>query len=264
MSRWIFLIPLIALVLISGCVSPEGSPGLQPSPGPSIVPPAETLLSAVGVYCADVPLLSELSCTDTETGTSSTLKGNIETNYDVELQDYCGSWIELVEASCSNGIVVLEKVNCDFGCEYGVCEPAPDSPTCTDSDPAGDPYVKGKVETNYGVNLNDYCDAGEIGYVELSCVNGRVREEKRACEYGCTGGACREAPATLATCEDDDGYNPYFKGRVDTNYGVRKTDYCLNEVELVELTCSGNRAVQETIFCPFGCRDSACRCPGAG
>lgn len=204
--------------------------------------------------------------------------------------DECVGPSNLNEIYCENGSMKLEPdVECEYGCSQGACLKT--KPTCYDSDPQNDPYVKGYATIDNGLNkFYDYCGT-EVGCVSGSCLytltqrycdDYKISYKFYECPNGCLNGACIQqtcsdgiqdngetgvdcggpCPACqIQTCTDSDGgINYYVKGYV-TYEGyvlngelIKDFDVCAKDV------ITGNDVVQEK-YCTsngIGTIDYAC------
>ena len=108
---------------------------------------------------------------------------------------------------------------------------------CSDSDGGIRPFEKGVANGN-----EDSCGDG-LDVIEWHCEAGEAVSTRIQCEYGCAGGACKEAPSCI-------------QGAESVLYdGEEFAPYCSVE-GLVEYSCNGN-ALQSRVT-PCKCVDGEC------
>ncbi len=147
-------------------------------------------------------------------------------------------------------------------------------PPCSDSDNGKNYYESGRVITGDN-KIDDLCLAKDNIYTiieENYCENGEAKSENYQCEYGCALsengvaiGKCN-GDGSLMECIDSDGDNGFTKGKVKAmaitlsgkEERFSKTDFCKDN-QVIEWTCNQNKFVFNTIDCPDGCEDGACK-----
>ena len=149
--------------------------------------------------------------------------------------------------------------------------------TCTDSEEAFNPNIKGTVSLSNGTILEDTCcdisnsaawidtcSTTKDTVIEYYCSGGEGTHwgfAAAGCGYGykCEDGAC--VPASDVLCTDSDGgVNLKVKGTATDSSGT-ETDYCYADGALAEYSCLSNYAKKRGYFnCPSGykCDDGAC------
>jgi len=215
----------------------------------------------------------------------------VQNNVDSPVSSCAGSGCMVRELSCSEeeaskGMTVSESINCSYGCENGVCLPAP---TCTDSDGGVNYSVRGQIEIKDAsgkIISSDWDDCDEEFFCNANGTAGIVSPP--SCLYGCFEGVCLPAPV----CNDSDGgLNYEVKGltngkSVFPDEGVTsKTDYCIQKnpdglfqlnqslrdpylagkiascsqrCAVQEYSCSTDTIVSDIVDCPNGCKEGRC------
>lgn len=98
----------------------------------------------------------------------------------------------------------------------------------------------------------DYCIDNKT-LIEYFCENG-TKEMVQICNGLCFEGSCIET-----ACADTDGNNIFSMGQVDYN-GVKKIDFCISELNVIEYSCFSEEMTNTSIQCPadYVCKDGYC------
>lgn len=257
-------------------------PAVDPFCGDNICNSNETC-SSCELDCGVCPTIND-SCTDTDGGIVSEIKGTVEvvkngvSSFHEDSCNYYNISETLGENYCSGNAWRVIPITCQNGCSNGACLP-PGNNTCTDTD-GDDIFVQGEVvimdeEGNVISRSTDFCTGPEAytgvtcSVVEYTCSDGELSQSYVFCPncgsdssgaVGCIieAGACTK---TADQCSDGDAYrlNPEFypdsaRGWLD-GFSYLIKDVCLDSSTLIEQTCSGVKASNETIFCNEGCVD---------
>jgi len=138
-----------------------------------------------------------VTCTDSDDGIIEEIKG-VTTFKTDKMIDYCQDNI-LIEYYCSkDGMLLNERIPCEFGCDDGTCLDFEDNTTnqtsCYDSDGGFNYYVQGTCNDSEGYVMTDYCYNAVL--TEFICGNENQCVESHNspfnCPYGCSNGACIE------------------------------------------------------------------------
>ncbi|MBN2203105.1 MAG: hypothetical protein JW700_02895 [Candidatus Aenigmarchaeota archaeon] len=230
-------------------------------------------------YLDSTPFSSDDYCVDSGTIMEYYCSGN----YEQSQQQSCGT-DSYGSSYCSSNEVYQDYT--DYFCASGTCDSSATpvfQEDCDDSDGYGSNYCNGdSVMKNY---YDYFCAAGACNYTITpesvvncdiydyygsnycynddvyrnyndyycsigSCNMSSIPELVETCDYGCTNGEC---DVILDSCSDTDG------GFVLTTQGTASgylsenpynyTDYCANNMTLVEFYCSGNLAYNYSTSC---------------
>ncbi|MBR9676131.1 hypothetical protein GOV05_03925 [Candidatus Woesearchaeota archaeon] len=209
-------------------------------------------------------LTTDQGCYDSDGGGFESIKGFIIDTEAQRFVDVCFNSYGVREYYCGITGYKMEKIiNCDFGCENGVCvEGVRGENDCYDSD-FTDKNVKGAVSYQ-GERFEDYCEDNVV-LVENICTTTDIAGTKKiVCEAGCLEGGC-VVPAPIeedSTCNDPDAGpdSNYIKSTVtDTKGGF--TDECVSgNYYVTEYYCNSyGYHDDKNIRCDFGCEDGACK-----
>ncbi|MEK7136903.1 MAG: S-layer homology domain-containing protein [Patescibacteria group bacterium] len=249
-------------------------------------------------WCGGEPECRAQSCTDSDPNADPYVRGSVEADGKNRRYDYClqgNLWqFQCYQESDGTSIYSRSYTACDHGCYLGAClregeEPPQesDSVACTDTDGGWEPSVQGKMETSSGMKYVDYCqgnqwlfehDCGtenDIAIEQERCSHTAPGGCRTLCPNGCKNGACiastEETPdksENSSVSEDQDekkcmdsdvtenneGFNVYVKGS-----NAIGTDYCINEIQLMEYRCFGFETPSLTgHLCANGCKNGAC------
>ena len=222
----------------------------------------KTIFFFILILLIFIPLISAISCDDTDGGIVPEIHGAIygifENHTKYEFLDFCILSNKLNEYYCKdNQDPVFQTIECDYKCQDGACVPSP----CRDTDDGINKFEKGitfgkDLITNLDYTYTDFCLFNNQ-VTEYSCSEGELKINFLMCPYGCKNGAC-----SGLDCEDFDlGINSETFGTIHHACG-RQKDVCLNSTHLKEFYCNISIGFpyynNEIIFCPNGCLDRAC------
>ncbi len=189
-------------------------------------------------YCVDSGSITEYYCVG---------------DYEQSQQQSCGTDFYGADY-CINDSIYKDLT--DYFCSSGECDSTVTPEfveDCNGYDGYGSNYCSGGDVYR---DFNDYyCSGGACDYSSTP-------ELVEECEYGCTAGECDPVPDS---CEDTDGgFIPETKGVVsgylDEQF-YNYTDYCINNISLMEYYCAGDYCDNTTFDCIFnftGCYQGAC------
>ncbi|MCK4589516.1 MAG: hypothetical protein KAT77_03675 [Nanoarchaeota archaeon] len=137
-----------------------------------------------------LPMAYAQDCVDSDAvGLSLYNQGSVE--YEGETYvDYC-SGNELTEYSCEDGVMVMDKLNCDYGCVGGACVEG-SSIDC-----------RGLRKGEFSKDTMDYC-YNENQMKDYYCTGGQATYQIVDCTFGCDEGHCLAEERVSARC---DGFN---------------------------------------------------------
>ena len=161
-----------------------------------------------------------------------------------------------------------------IGCQKNILGQAT-GVTCIDNDK----YAGTNVQQSYV--KSDASTTNLVGYPRLvldTCFNStRVYERvcngnvggtfPYDCPLGCLNGACISPPISLcsdtdATAQYPNGRNYYLKGKttgLENGQIITSLDNCrYDNINLIEVYCSGDNLLVESYTCPNGCVNGAC------
>jgi hypothetical protein len=171
---------LILAVLIAGIATAESN----------ITTTTPTYTTTIPTYVTTLPTI----CTDTDNGINYYYKGMIGTSRGWQ-SDTCIDSTRLIEYYCSAGRVFRTIYKCPYGCSAGACQLS----TCSETDGGRNYYARGDLgSTNLG-NKTDTCvDAMHLKeyYCYDSTYGSLGYGVNYKCPYGCSRGACKQAPGS--------------------------------------------------------------------
>ncbi|MGV8176951.1 MAG: hypothetical protein ACP5NX_04070 [Candidatus Bilamarchaeaceae archaeon] len=152
--------------------------------------------------------------------------------------------------------------------------------SCSDTDPANDPYVLGTVISD-GSKYDDMCSTNNLSLIQTTCGADKfVYWLEHYCPYGCKNGVCLKQGQNTTnitnTCTDSDGGINYAVAGTATGplYYLNSRDftvqdYCFDPAtrfwvpsggSIVEFYCQNGMIVNNTVPCPSGYSCSAGVC----
>jgi len=155
---------------------------------------------------SDFKCSNNLNCYDTDNGNNKYVRGIISEGAR-SYEDKCSS-DELTEFFCQNNDIEKEIINCEKGCEHGVCLYEFD---CFDTDEGIDYYKYGELYKNNNLVGLDNCKNGLGGpkvvsgthlwenFWDDNCVQ---QHEIVECINGCKDGACVNSDLIVDTTDD--------------------------------------------------------------
>lgn len=175
-----------------------------------------------GDGCSSRCLMENETCSDSDGGRVSTIKGTVRLSRSGEARtDICRTSGTLEEFFCNGSTFQSSILECINGCSDGACLSQP-KPVCG----------------NGTVEAGEECDDGN-------------KNDGDGCTITCLSEQCSDS---------DVGKDPFVAGTV--RYGVRgsKTgqDTCRDNNFVTEHYCYGNGHSAIDTHCQFGCRDGAC------
>ncbi len=211
-------------------------------------------------------------CTETDGYQDAFVRGynlGLYNGVPFSVNDYCAANdASVFEYYCDDGRNYSIQIDCEYGCEEGVCiDPELDQFSCEDTD-GFDIYVEGTISSVSGGQpfvASDHCaiSTGELG--EYSCNGNEPQLEYVTCDFGCSEGKCYQPEFT---CSDTDGsQNAFLLGYNlglynDVPYSAH--DYCTSDnSSLYEYYCENDRNQQLIIECEFGCENGVCIDPNS-
>jgi|GEM_PF-3386459 hypothetical protein len=187
-------------------------------------------------------------CVDSDNGENITAPGKVLYNGQI-YEDYCMMG-DIVEYYCLNNKVQGGRVQCPAGthCTNGSCEYW--APTCTKKGnkvTVDDHTFKIVTKTdyckNYGV-LTKYSCMSNGSYDEtwITCASDEwCSSETLSCEKK----MCNNGYGSVITKDIEKPDGVYYKDTLNS-------DYCFDNVTIVEVYCDGNVAKNATLSCPTG------------
>lgn len=180
------------------------------------------------------------TCTDTDNGNTSAIKGAVtlvsQDGGEVFKEDYCDG-NTLKEYSCADyNTTKLESLidqNCEYGCTNGAC------------------VQKSEVMFNCDTNVlcKTSCDSNEV-----------VDTNSSECGLGGTNSCC--VPKGYVCVDTDGGKEIKIRGQTYRNDGGYWTDMCFGDNQINEGYCNpeSSSGVSTVIMsCTLGCTQGACR-----
>ena len=177
--------------------------------------------------------------------------------------DYCESSENIIEGLCSSvneGEYSYVRYACPNGCNNGTCNEGPANFYCSDWD-GNNPNISGVLMDKATFVAKDIC-LDNYTLQEFYCSGDNITSQIYNCEFGCGNGACLGDPTPLVCSDSDGGINDSIKGIINDSEDVYE-DYCKDFYNLVEGYCepvsNGELYGSQTIYCPFGCENGACK-----
>ncbi len=207
-----------------------------------------------------------VTCTDSDGGKVSTVRGTTTMSTGTTLVDACSGPDSVMEFYCDDSNAANELMDCDAGyeCVDGACvkKSPPAGQTCQDTESGATVYAGGTVKVENDTGLFSFTDACKdaTSITEYSCDGVWLSKSVIACPtgYTCLDGVCY----SVEGCYDSDGGGDgerYVAGTVFSSY-ESYGDYCTSDSMLVEHSCVSGSRLQTSIRCGSGfvCRDGAC------
>jgi len=173
----------------------------------------------------------------------------------------------LYEAYCDSSECKQSAYDCLAGgydyCQSGACHAGPPSSDCDDTDGGKDYDTLGSCYEINGASAwigTDECKYGSNTIlIEYYCdpTTKRCKTEEHNCSpNGCSAGLCTAAPPT---CEEDDGGIDYTQQGTCSDSEGSHTDYCEDNIFLLEYFCKGGYCSGFTQECsPGNCQNGEC------
>jgi hypothetical protein len=174
------------------------------------------------------------SCSDSDGGKVSAIVGKVSGYYNKLFYsniDYCYDPGNVNEYFCVGTTKGVAKINCGVDVTLASC--------------VGNSLYK---------NVSDYyCNTG-------ACRVSKTLSLIKSCPYGCANGACN---TRMDSCTDtDNGNNNGLRGTISgylaSSY-YSSSDYCSSSSYLIEYNCNGAKAINISVYCPFGCLNGICK-----